>query len=196
VLPPGREEWGSAIRAEAEHIQELPEAIVFSVGCIGAALNERVRHVPTLTLTGLWSVALLTAGLALFELGCAARGAAIALGAPDPYLEALLKGSPAERASGIAYRAATPAMAVCLLTLGLAQVLGAFYLIQRKWRRFVLSSWAALACSLILGCIIIWIGVGAPAIAIHLAALLLQAVAVPLLWQLSPPVPLPSSASG
>jgi hypothetical protein len=189
ALPPGREDWRAAMGAEMEHVQGNLAQLAFSASCVRAALNERVKHPPSIALAGIWAVALLTALLALFQLGCAARGASIALGAPDSYLEALLNGTEEQRSIGDAYRSATPAVVVCLGAMGLAQLLGAFLLARRKWRLFVLASWAALASCLGMAGIILWIGVGSEALLLQFSALVLQAIAVPLLWRILTPDP-------
>ena len=85
ALPPDREEWGAAMGAEVEHIEEHWAALAFSLGCVSAALKERAKHVPSLAVAGLWSLAFITAASATYHLGCAVRGTGIVLGSPDPY---------------------------------------------------------------------------------------------------------------
>jgi hypothetical protein len=186
ALPPGREEWAAAMGAELEHIEGRLAPLAFSASCVGAAVRDRIRHVPSLALAGAWTVALLTATLALFQLGCAVRGTGILLGAPDPYLEALLRGTPDQRIIGTAYHQATPALLACLIAAGLTQLAAAWLLVRRRWRAFVFSSLAALACCTIMGGVIAWIGTGSGGLLVQFSALVLQAIAVPLLWQLLP----------
>jgi hypothetical protein len=196
ALPPGREEWCAAIGAEVENVEGRLARLSFSASCLRAALKERARHGPSVALAGLWSVALLTAALALFQLGCAVRGATIVLGAPDPYLQALLNGTPTERAIGGAYHAATPALVACLAGLALTQLVGACLLACRRWRPFVLASWVALATCVLMAFVITWVGLSSPSLALQFAALILQAVVVPLLChRVTPRHPL-SSAGG
>ena len=186
AMPPGRDDWCAAIGAEIEHIEGHLAALTFSASCVRAALKERATHGPSIALAGLWSVALLTIALAIFQLGCAARGATIMLGAPDPYLQALLNGTPAERSIGSSYQAATPVLVACLAGLGLAQLVGAGFLTRRRWRLYVIASWLALATGVIMGVIIIGIGLSSPSLLLQFAALVLQAVVVPLLWHWVP----------
>lgn len=42
LLPPGRAEWGAAMQAETNAIEEPGAALVFAAGCLWAASKERV----------------------------------------------------------------------------------------------------------------------------------------------------------
>jgi hypothetical protein len=186
-MPRGREEWCAAIRGEVEHVEGHLAKIAFSASCVRAAVRERASHGPSIALTGLWSVALLTVALAVFQLGCAFRGLTIVLGAPDIYLQGLLNGTPAERSIGTSYQAATPALVACLGGLGLAQLVGACLLARRRWTPFVIVSWVALGICVVMAAIIISIELGSASLAVQFAALVLQAVVVPLLHPCVPP---------
>jgi hypothetical protein len=189
TLPQGHEQWGRGMRAEIEHISSGPSALNFAAGCLWTALGERSRHPASLASAGRISIASITVLFALFHLGCGLRGAAIMLGAPDPYHEALLGGSAGDQLAALAYRQATPAIVLCLLALGLAHFMTSLFLLRSQVRPLLLALAVALFSATIMSALILSVGIGASGLPCQFAALLLQATFVPALLRLPSPKP-------
>lgn len=168
---------------ELSHVENNRAALTFESGCLLAALRERVRDADTQIRAALWSIAIVTALYAAFQLTCATRGLAVLLGAPDGMRDAFVQQgvTPAVMAR---YEAARPIVVGCFFALGMAQLATAWFLSRRQIRLFV-TAWsialliAGIAVALQLS--IVWNVQGLPS---EFHALLVQAVAVPtlLVW--------------
>lgn len=180
ILPARRRHWGEAMRVELAYIDDRRSALRHAGGCVLAAARERALDFDSRFAAGLWSVALASAAFAFFRLACAARGVGVLLGGHDGFLEALIRGG-ADAQTLADYVDARPLVIVCFVGLGLAQLIAAFLLFRMDLRRF-LFAWAAglliatLAVAIQLS--IVWNPDGLPS---EYFAVLVQAVAVPLL---------------
>ncbi len=123
TLPPARRSWGRAMRAELDHV-EGREGLAFALGCLAAALGERLRSIsgPEGARLAFAAAAL---GLAAFHLSCAADGVRILAGAADPFHQALLRSGSAATADH--WRAFTPILTAGFGALGLAELLAAIF---------------------------------------------------------------------
>ena len=181
ALPLARHEWGQAMLADLDHVDDDHEALSFAGGCLFAAGIERYRDFDTRFATGLWAVALATGLCAIIHLVCAARGVAVLLGAPDGMLAVLRQSQGADAELVARYQAARPVVVGCFFLLGLVQAAAGFLLVQADFRRFVPVWYAGLgvavaAVTIQLG--IIWTLDGIPS---EFYATLVQAAAIPAL---------------
>jgi hypothetical protein len=180
VLPARRKHWGEAMRVELAYMDDPRSAMRHAGGCVLAAVRERALDFDSRFAAGLWSVALASAAFAVFRLACAARGVGVLLGGHDDFREALVRGG-ADARTLAGYEGARPVVIAGFVALGLAHLVAAFLLFRVDLRRFLLA-WAAtlliatLAVAIQLS--IVWSLDGLPS---EYFALLVQAVAVPLL---------------
>ena len=183
LLPARRRSWADGMLAELSYADDARAALSFAVGCLLAALRERLRDADTHIIAALWTIAVITAFYALVRLACAVRGVAVLFGARDGMLDALLRHqAPPTVLAG--YETARPIVIGCFLALGFAQFATAWFLSRRQFRSFA-TAWcialliAGVAVAIQLS--IIPSGAGVPS---EFHALLMQAVAVPalLVW--------------
>ena len=181
-LPPDGRDWGQAMQAEFDVARRDGRPLGFALGCLIAAWRRMPFHHDGRIALASHALALgLIVPIATFHLGCAVSGARFMLSGHDPYHAMLMAGGASGRALAAAYRAATPALTVLVLLLGLAHLLIAWAVLDRRWRRAA-TLWlvaAAIAATLVGG-----IGLTAPSargIAIQLAALAIELAAIPLL---------------
>lgn len=181
LLPARRKPWGEAMRDELAFIESDREAVSYGFGCMAAAARERALDFDTRFAAGLWAVALIGAGFALFHIACAAHGLAVLRGAPDGFLDALLRSGAADAELVARYRTARPVVIALLFGLGFAHLLVAWFLARRQLRGFLIAWFAALLAAVIAVAIqlsIVWSVDGLPS---EFVAVLVQAVSVPLL---------------
>lgn len=180
LLPARRRLWGDAMRAELAHIDDRRSAFAHAGGCLVAAVRERARDFDTRFTAGLWAVALASTAFALIHLACAARGMNVLLGGHDGFREALIRGG-ADAQLLASYESARPVVVACIAGLGLAHLAAAFLLFRTEVGRFLVAWSVALLIATIAVVIqlsVIWSLDGLPS---EYFALLIQAVAVPLL---------------
>lgn len=180
LLPASRKRWADAMFVELAHAGNDRSALVFAAGCLHAALHERLRDLDTRFAAGLWSIGIVTALFAVWQMLCAAHGIAVIFGATDGMHVALV-GRGASASLIARYDAARPVVVGCFVLLGCAQLAGAWFLSRSQLRRFVLASCASLiiaATAVGIQLSIIWKLDGVPS---EFYALLVQAVAVPAL---------------
>lgn len=180
LLPASRRSWADAMIVELSHADDTRAALNFASGCLLAALRERACDADTHITATLWTIAVVTALYAVVQLACAAHGVAVLFGAHDGMLDALLQNgaSPTIIAS---YETARPIVVGCFLALGAVQLTTAWFLSRGQFRPFA-TAWciafliAGIAVAIQLS--IIPDGAGVPS---EFHALLIQAVAVPVL---------------
>jgi hypothetical protein len=180
LLPARRKTWGNAMCEELAYIGAGREAIAHGFGCVAAAARERMLDFETRFAAGLWAAALVGAAFASIHLVCAAHGIAVLRGAPDGFLEALMRhGADAELVAR--YEAARPIVIACFFALGLSQLAGSWFLSRRRLRQFGFAWCAATlvaAVAVVIQLSVVWTPVGLPS---EFVAVLIQALAVPLL---------------
>lgn len=180
LLPAARRPWADAMAAELYQIDDDRAALAFAGGCLLAAVRERIADVDTRFGAGLWSIAIVSALCAVFQLACAARGIAVLLGAPDGMRASLaLQGAAPELLAR--YDVARPLVVACFLALGLVQLATAWFLSRGELRRFAIAWALALAVAgfaVLVQLSIVWQLDGVPS---EFHALLVEAAAVPLL---------------
>ncbi len=92
ILPPHRREWGDAMQAELATISDRREATGFALGCLWAALSERITAMKMIVAVGrlgVGLVSLLTGGLFLI---CLPNAVMIMLGLqPDSFHDMLIR---------------------------------------------------------------------------------------------------------
>jgi hypothetical protein len=184
LLPASRKGWGDAMRAELAYIGSERSALVHSVGCIMAAVKERAMDFDARFAAGIWSVALVTAALAIFHLRCAWRGLEVLMGDHDGFLAGLTRCGRADIETIARYHSAIPVVATCLFCLGLAHLAAGYFLVRMQIKRVCAAWLAALLLATLAVFIqlsIVWSPPGLPS---EYYALLLQAAALPalLLW--------------
>ncbi|MBX9730218.1 MAG: hypothetical protein K2X59_02725 [Sphingomonas sp.] len=180
MLPKAHRQWGDAMIAEIGHADADRAALGFAIGCVVAALRARVCDGETRFSAGLWSIALLTAFFAVLRFQCAVNGVPVLLGAPDGMEEALLQHG-ASRSLIASYQAGRPFVILCFLALGCAELLAAWFLSRRDYRRFLGAWFAAFSVAVVAVAIQLSIVWSAPGLPSEFHALLMQAIAVPTL---------------
>jgi len=185
ILPGRRRGWGEAMKAELSYLGDggPAAAVGHAGGCLVAAAKARAMDFESQFAAGLWSLAGVTFGFAAFHLSCAARGIAALTGGRDGFLEMLLRaGAGPELVAS--YRSAMPVVIACFIALGLAHGAAAWFLVRRDFERFLVAWSAALAIAIAAVAVqlsVVWTPIGLPS---ECRALLVQAVALPilLLW--------------
>lgn len=183
LMPPARRTWGHAMEAEARHLSGRT-SLFFGLSCLRSGFSERLRHQESQTHFMLWSIVLLSAGLASLQLVFAGNGFAVVRGATDPYLNWLLRGDEQQRQIASAYQRLTPFIAMLLAATGIAQLASVGFLVSRLRTAFLLSSLAALACCTSTGVVIAASGAMTAGLPVQFSVLVLQAMSVPLLRRL------------
>ena len=184
VLPIRRRAWGEAMKAELSYVPAGRSALAYAVGCLMAAARARMSDFEAQFATGLGSLALVSAAFGAFHIACASRGVEVMLGRPDGFLAALERSGRASPDLIASYQAAMPFVILCLFALGFAHLAGSYFLLRREWRRFLLAWCGALLAAIaavIVQLSVVWSGGGLPS---EFFALLVQAIALPmlLLW--------------
>ncbi len=179
VLPSSRREWGEAMSAELAYIDDRA-ALVHAGHCVVAAFGERVRDFETRFSAALGLVAMATVVFALTQLECAMRGVQVLLGRSDGMLALLIDhGAGPQRVA--LYQTTRPLVVTCFLLLGAIQLLGAWLLLRRRWRPFLVVWGAALAvavCAVWLQLRVVWSLDGVPS---EFNGVLVQAVCLSLI---------------
>lgn len=181
LLPARHKSWGGAMRAELPYIPKGEPALVYAGGCLVAALKTRARDFDSRFAAGLWTVALISAAFAVIHIRCAARGVSVMLGAHDGFLAALRDSGAADPELVANYHRAVPIVALCLFALGLAHLAAAWFLARAQLHRFLIAWCGALAIAALAVAIqlsVVWTVDGLPS---EFFALLVQAIAIPLL---------------
>jgi hypothetical protein len=148
VLPSECRQWRHAMRAELDHIADERDALEHAGGCVAAALGQRARDFDTRFTAGLWSAALVGAIFAAIHILCAARGIAVLRGAPDGFLDSLVRGG-ADAGLIASYERARPIVIAGLLGLGLTHLAGMAFLVRRDLRRFAYAWCAAVLIAIL-----------------------------------------------
>lgn len=180
LLPAARKPWADAMAAELPHVESDRAALAYAAGCLIAAIRERAHDFDTRFSAGLWSIAITTSLLAMFQLACAARGIDVLLGARDGMREALLHEG-AGPALVARYETARPIVVCCFILLGCTHLAAAWFLSRTQLRRFFIAWCAALLVATIAVMIqlsVVRSTIGVPS---EFHALLVQAVALPAL---------------
>ena len=184
LLPPGRRLWGKAMKAELAYVDDIASALTHAGGCVVAAAKQRLSDFDARFTVGLGTLALLSAGFGIFHIACASRGVDVLLGRPDGFLVTLVRSGRASPELIASYHAAMPIVIGCLFALGFAHLGASYFLLRRQWRRFLIAWCAALVAAIIAVAVqlsVVWSEDGLPS---EFFALLIQAVALPvlLLW--------------
>lgn len=184
VLPRPRKTWGDAMKAELSHIAEDGQVMTYASGCLVAAVKERALDFETRFSAALGVVALTSAAFGVFHVLCAARGVDALLGAPDGFLDALVRSGRADTHLVASYLSARPIVIACLFGLGVAHLAAACFLVRLELQRFTIAWCAALLIAIaavVIQLSIVWSVDGLPS---EFYALLVQAVGLPalLLW--------------
>ncbi len=180
LLPASRRSWADAMIAELSHADDNRAALNFASGCLVAALRERACDADTHIMATLWTIAVVTALYAVVQLVCAAHGVAVLFGAHDGMLDALLRNG-ASSTIIANYETARPIVVSCFLALGIVQLTTAWFLSRGQFRLFA-TAWCT-ACLIAGIAVAIQLSIipndaGVPS---EFHALLMQAVAVPVL---------------
>jgi hypothetical protein len=181
LLPARRQSWGEAMKAEVSYIGDAASALAHAGGCVIAAARERVTDFDSRFAAGLGLVALVGAAFGVFHIVCASRGVEVLFGARDGFLDSLVRAQRATPELVARYEDARPIVIACLMSLGLAHLWAAHFLIRRAWRNFLLTWCCALLIAIVAVVIqlsVVWSAGGLPS---EFVALLIQAVALPLL---------------
>jgi hypothetical protein len=184
VLPRGRRVWGEAMQAELSYVTGGPAAFAHATGCVVAAAKVRMADVESRFAAGLGSLALLSVAFGIYHIGCASRGLDVMLGRPDGFLAGLMRSGRATPELIASYHQAMPFVVACLFALGFAHLTGSYFLLRREWHRFLLAWCGALLAAMAavtVQLLVVWSSDGLPS---EFYALLIQAVALPmlLLW--------------
>jgi hypothetical protein len=184
LLPRRRRVWGQAMKAELAYVAGGSAALAYAGGCIMAAAKARMFDFETRFAAGLGSLALLGVACGIYHIACASRGLEVMLGRPDGFLAALVRGGRASPELIATYHQAMPIVVACLFGLGFAHLVASYFLLRHEWERFLLAWCASLIVAIAAVTVqlsVVWSGNGLPS---ELFALLVQAVALPmlLLW--------------
>ena len=184
MLPASRRRWGEAMRAELSYIDDGVSALDHAGGCLVAAVRARVADLDSRFAAGIGLIALVSAAFGIFHIACASRGIDVLLGAPDGFLNAMVASGRASPELIARYQEARPVVVCCLLALGFAHLAATCFLLRRDWQRFLLMWCCALIIAIVAVAIqlsVVWSADGLPS---EFAALIVQAVALPmlLLW--------------
>lgn len=184
VLPRPRKNWGNAMKVEVLHVDETGAAVAYAGGCVMAAVKERALDFRTRFSAALGIVALISAAFGIFHILCAARGVEVLLGAPDGFLNALIRNGRADTYRVASYLTARPIVIACFFGLGLAHLAAACFILRMQLQRFIIAWCAALliaTAAVVIQLSIVWSLKGLPS---EFCALLVQAVGLPalLLW--------------
>jgi hypothetical protein len=180
LLPRGRRVWGRAMKAELSYVAGGPSALAHASGCIIAAIKIRLREFEARFAAALGSVAALSAGFGIFHIACASRGVDVRLGRHDGFLDVLVQSGASPRLIAD-YHQAMPLVIGCLFALGFAHLAGSYFLLRREWDRFMLAWCGALLAAItavLVQLSVVWSNDGLPS---EFVALLVQAIALPLL---------------
>jgi len=187
-LPPQERYWGRAMQAELEEVEAHGPALPFALGCLVTAWRRLPLHREG---RALLASHVLTIGLILpfaaFHVQCALRGAYFLISGRDPYYAALTMGSTAQQARAALYRDMTPAVTVLLLLLGLAHMLLAWAVVQRRWQRAAML-WLV-AGAIAAATVIVIAPIATPlGIVVQCLALGIEMLAIPVLarWRIAP----------
>ena len=137
ILPATRKGWGCAMQQEGTSIASEREALGFALGCLWAAIGERVNTVGVVVSVGRLGVGAVTAAYGLFHLQCFSHAVAILAGAPDAFYNMLMANH--HLAAAAAYRANFPMMMLYLASMGLTNLAAALYLVHWRPRHFCLA---------------------------------------------------------
>lgn len=184
VLPRGRIVWGEAMKAELAYVGDGAAVLAHAGGCIVAATKERLLDFDARFAAGLWTLTLLSMSFAIFHIACASRGVDVMLGGRDGFLTALVRSGKATPELIASYHAAMPFVIACLFALGIAHLAGSYFLLRREWDRFLFAWCGALlaaSAAVVVQLSVVWSSDGLPS---EFIALLVQAIALPmlLLW--------------
>ena len=187
-LPPQERSWGQAMQAELEEVAADGQALPFALGCLMTAWRRLPLHREGRALLASHA---LTIGLILpfaaFHVQCGLRGAYFLISGRDPYYTVLTMGSAAQQARAALYRDMTPAVTVLLLLLGLAHMLLAWAVVQRRWRRAAML-WLV-AGVIATATVIVIAPIATPTgIVVQWLALGIEMLAIPVLarWRIAP----------
>jgi hypothetical protein len=124
ILPPHRRDWGEAMRAEFAAIPNPREAFGFALGCLWAALSERITVMKLITAIGRIGVGLVTL----------AYSSVFLMGAFNLWLHP---------GGGAVFGNNIPVLMTWILAMGFTHAFAGFFLI--RWRPKLFAVFCALA---------------------------------------------------
>lgn len=180
ALPRDQRVWGDAMEAEFAEAAEVGRPLSFALGCLAATWRGLPLHTEgRLTLARHMLALGAIVPIATINLLCAYAGLVFLLTGGDHYYAQLAAGGAADRSLAEAYRSAAPALTALILTVALAHLATAWTILDRRWRRAAALWLLCLPCVAALVWIISSIDPSPSGIALQLAALLVELLAIP-----------------